>query len=242
MAVAAGCGFAHDLVHIAACPVLPFQLETFKLLIEQALQGMPFGRVHETIAIPVNDIPLEGCSLGQCDRHLDSASVQISVAGQTFQRGEVFVPRGQCFMRHIGVTGGAILFFLLGVDVMAIFAFKALGVMDARRVPLGRPFVTVGAGRARELFIVRDGFDITVAAYAREVAVDGFFLEGLMAVETIFRLDSSMKGRSKKDEEEKKNQHDRWDIYIEPNMGDLSKRFKKSVSSQMIAKPRILSS
>ena len=145
-------------------------------------------------------------------------------------------------MRHVGVTGGAALFFLLGVDVMAIFAFKALGVMDARLVPLGRPLVTVGACRAYELLIVRDGFDITVAACAGEVAVDGFFLEGLMAVETIFRIHGSMKRRTQKDEEEQENQHHRWNIYIEPKMGDFSKGLKKSFSCQIIARPKFLSS
>ena len=146
-------------------------------------------------------------------------------------------------MRHFGVAGGAALFFLLGVHVMAIFAFQALGVMDARLIPLGRPLVTVGACRACELLIVRDGFDIIVAAYAGgEVAVDGFFLEGLMTAETIFRIDGSIKRRAKKDEEEKENQHNRWEIYIEPKMGAFSKRFKRSLSAQIIAKPKILSS
>ena len=37
MALTAGCRFLHDLVHIAACPVLPFQLETLKTLSEQGL-------------------------------------------------------------------------------------------------------------------------------------------------------------------------------------------------------------
>ena len=110
-------------------------------------------------------------------------------------------------MRHVGVAGGAVLFFLRGMNIMAFFAGQAFGLMDAHRVPVGRPFVTVGAYGALKLFIVRDGFDITVATRAGEVAVDGFILEGLMAAEAIFRLDGSMKGRTKKDEDEQKNQH-----------------------------------
>jgi hypothetical protein len=144
-------------------------------------------------------------------------------------------------MRDVGVTGGAVLFFLLSVDVMAIFAGKALGVMDAHLVPLGRPLMAVGACRAREFLIVRDGFDIAVAARAGEVAVDGFLFEGLMALETIFRIDSSVKRRSKKEEDKQYNQHNRWAIYIKPRMGDLPPSKKYSIA-YMIAKPKILSS
>jgi hypothetical protein len=113
-------------------------------------------------------------------------------------------------MRHVGVAGEAAFFLLLGVDVMANLALQALGVMDAGLVPLGRPFVTVGARRAGELVIVRDGFDIIVAACARgEVAVDGLFLKSLVTVVTIFGIDGSlnMKRRNKKKEDKQRDHH-----------------------------------
>lgn len=128
-------------------------------------------------------------------------------------------------MRHVGVTGGAVLFFLLGVDVMAIFAGKALGVMDTRLVPLGRPFMTVVTCGAYELLIVGDGFDVAVAAYAGEVPVDGPFFKGLMTAETIFRLDSSMNGENQKNEDEQENQHD---SVGQINIGNFINAFKKA--------------
>ncbi len=113
-------------------------------------------------------------------------------------------------MLHIGVAGGTILFFLRGMNLMAILAGQAFGLMDAPGVPVGRPLVAVGACRARELLIVRDGFDVAVAARAGgEIAVDGFFLVGLMAVETFFRIHRSLKRRNKKKEEEQQNQHNK---------------------------------
>lgn len=55
---------------------------------------MPLGRIHETIAIPVNGLPLEGSPLGQFDGYLDPALIQIAVAGHTLQRTEVLPFRG----------------------------------------------------------------------------------------------------------------------------------------------------
>jgi len=84
------------------------------------------------------------------------------------------------------VAGAAVLLFLDGMNLMAILAGQALGLMDAPGVPVGRPLVAVGAGGAFQLFIVRDGFDIAVAARAGEVSVERFLLESLMAAVAIF--------------------------------------------------------
>jgi hypothetical protein len=187
MAIATGCGLAHDLVLIAVCRVLTGQFGPFKLLLEQSLKGVPLGWVQETIAIPVNGLFLEGCPPGQLDGYLDPAPIQIPVAGHTLQRGEVLALGGQRFMRHVGMAGSAVLFFLRGMNLMAIFADQAFGLMDADRVPVGRPFMTGSACRAFKLLIVRDGFDVAVAARTGELSVESLFLESLMAAETIFR-------------------------------------------------------
>jgi hypothetical protein len=106
-------------------------------------------------------------------------------------------------MLHVGVAGGAILFFLRGMNIMAILAGQAFGLMDAPGVPVGRPLVAIGAGRASELLVVRYGFDVAMAARAGgEIAVDGFFLVGLMTVETFFRIHRSLERRNNKKEEE----------------------------------------
>ena len=105
-------------------------------------------------------------------------------------------------MRHVGVAGGAVLFFLGGMNLMAILAGQALGLMDAPGVPVGRPLVAVGAGGAFQFLVVRDGFDAAVAARAGEVAVEGLFLESLMATEAIFRRHGSLDGGTQKNEGE----------------------------------------
>jgi len=55
-------------VVIAIGPVLLLQLIALKLLIKQGLKGMPLGRVGKTVAIPVNNLPLQGRPLGQRNR------------------------------------------------------------------------------------------------------------------------------------------------------------------------------
>src|SRR5450759_1921433 len=209
MTLAAVCGFGHDLMVIAIGPVLLLQLIALKLLIKQGLKGMPLGRVGKTIAIPVNGLPVQGRPLGQRNRRRDPALIQLAVAGDAIQRGEVFAPRRQRLVGDVGVTGSAIrsrsLFF--PVDLMALVAGKALGFMDAGRVALEGLMVAGIACGTCELLLVRDLFNVEVAVRAGNAFVRGPFFEVFVAIETVVRQDGGPDGGAQEQKDDDKNRH-----------------------------------